>query len=279
VTSSLANHPITLVRRERAPITWVFFSGYAGVPEFVALLSTKPGFFHLSSMFGRLTEDNILTVGHPLPGHEEEYCDWLLSELSGPVVLVGLSRGGQVANQVFRRHEEHPGRLITKLGLVLISTPSTCRDLRPPFRQAVQAVLALHIPSSWGAAIKIAAPLFVARKDRKRLRQQGLEWVMPQMKRSVARSTWVVDSVRALAQSAGFGPPINTGRRVVTLNLPERRDEVVSVVAARSAASSSYPGASHIEYDGTHHGVPEVDGQAMGAAFVDWIRPFFMEMV
>jgi pimeloyl-ACP methyl ester carboxylesterase len=283
---SLANYPLTRVARYKAPLTWVFIPGYIGVPQIAGTLSREYGLIAPNSMFGTLTQDNVYALGHALPGREDEYCHELLKLLnddkfvSGNIVLVGLSLGGQVANRVLRHFEEtrlddpHAYPNIINLGQALMSTFGSVNDLRPPFRQLVKAVYALRVPRSWGKAMKVFAPLFTPPKVKKQLLREGREWEYQLRKRSNASSTWIIDSLRAIATSDGLGSPLYCGSRVVTLNMPS--DKVVDPDRARLAAYHAYPKCLHFEYEGTDHGSPEADGPQIAAVLSEQIRPHFM---
>jgi len=253
-------------------ITWVYAHGYAGNPVFGATGRTDGTIAH-DSMFGFLLDhpgDSLIVSGQPRPGHVKQHGHRLMRyarERGTPVVLVGLSRGGQVMNDIYR------GRLHAD-GLVLISTPPTSKELAAPQRVLVQASRA--IPASVGAWFAHRFGKLLAADGVKLAKELGREDLITELIEGAQESWWALGAAHALATYPGFGRPI-AGDHVVVAHLPADKDGVVKVPQAKEKTLVSYPYAKLLTLEGVMaHGLPELGGYA--GPFRYEIRPHFAHM-
>jgi len=269
-------------------ITWVFAPGYIGDDRFVASLAFDGVITEPPSMFSFVwsSGDRLVSISHPKPGQEQALFEALLRQLSGRVVLVGLSQGGRLLNRFFRWYHQLPAnqQTLIDLGFVPISTPPTANQLRQPFQRLVKLVGFLRLPRFLGQLMRLCGPLFISKSDQQILKSQGLGWVIPRFKRSTRGSTWIITTLRALADGQDFGPAMTTSGRVAAVHLSDNsfsrksRDEVVNVTAAIAATKASYPDCDLFWLSGTHHGVPEIDGPAYRRLLEAELRPYFARL-
>jgi hypothetical protein len=225
----------------------VYCPGFSG-DRSMATLSPNLDEIHPASLLAFMLDhpgDHLITVGHPLGGREDEYYDGLFERLQdfgdAPVIFVGLSRGGQVMNEAFRRWRLRGGRT----GLVLISTPPTAACLKPHLRLAVHTLGLL--PVSLGRLFARYFGGLLARDNVKALRadrqlgEDRRRYLIRLAKHSGRRSVWVVQSLKDLARSKGLGGRLETGGCVIAVNLLAGVDNVLDVDATLELTRRSYP--------------------------------------
>jgi hypothetical protein len=248
-------------------LTIMGFPGFTGYPDIVYCQSPDGSHIHPRSAlsFAAEYDDTVITLGHPMPGREEEYINAVVELITGPTILIGLSTGGQLAEKIFQA-AARAGKL-RYLYLVLGSTPDTAATLRPSLARLVPTLA--RIPNRLGVPLVRYAlfPLFIHVGAYCRLLMTRRESIIALLWKSVRRSVWMFDAIRFLNESPGFGPDRITEPRVATLNLRRpRRDKVINIAGAVEAARRAYPNLVEFTYDGTEHGVYEIDAAEVSTA-------------
>ncbi len=251
-------------------VTWVFVPGYIGSARIVATLNPDGQTIDPASMFAQVHQqgDTLITIDHRWFGQRGFFLRLLtdLRQRPGPIILVGLSLGGQVLNHFFRWYHQLPkhDRNLKSLHLVTISTPPSPRQLRPGSRLVVK--LGRFAPRIVGRLLVRWLPgCLVPGPGRRPLRRQ-----------SVRASVWLVDSLRILAASTGFGSRKSFDGRVIAVNLNPARDRTVDVLAAQRSILASYPRVEWLELGACNHGRPELEGPLYADALSrirGWVVP------
>lgn len=271
-------------RNGRAPlITWVFWAGYIGDPRYVATLSTTRN-ADPDSWFYSITEtDELLTIEHPAGPITEDYFERVLAAIQertgGYVILVGLSRGGQMASDFNRWCRSRPGGCpIPHLGLTLVSAPDRLSSLKAA--SIVRYLAANDFPTRLMAGTMRRFPGVVVpwwSWERRALRRKKLGRLTKGLLQSTAvSSVWVGQTIRELANYDGFGPS-DPSTSVVAVNVfPAMRDKVIDVGASLRAARNAYPCLTTFDVYGTAHATTELDGDAYAVTFRQ-VRQYFVD--
>jgi hypothetical protein len=237
------------------------------VPSAIYALSANPPYRHPSSAFAGLPQDRLVAWGLPRTEELESFGRELLAQLatddSDGAIIGGLSLGGNLASWIYQLWRSLPeeDRLPRRLGLVMISTPATSRELRPHVRLA--AVVGQHA----GLLMRTRAfqSTFIRPAERLMIEQDPAlgPYVLALLQASAKESShWWARTLAQVVNMQGLGVPLDPQGSVVHINVEPEVDDVLNVPAALEATRLIYSGALELEVHGaTRHGIVGIDGR------------------